>query len=87
MSRQERSASRQSWRRKNRAGDDDEEWEGDARLVRRGVGSTVARPTVRVRAPAPPVLAAFGALILPAREGQRPPRGRSTDLAFPRGGG
>eukprot|EP00959_Pyramimonas_sp_CCMP1952_P132887 2778306-Pyramimonas_sp.AAC.1 len=32
MSRQERSAGRQSWRRKYRADDDAEEWEDDASL-------------------------------------------------------
>eukprot|EP00959_Pyramimonas_sp_CCMP1952_P212918 4455295-Pyramimonas_sp.AAC.1 len=36
MSRQERSASRLSWRRKHRADDGGEGWGDDARLVRRG---------------------------------------------------
>eukprot|EP00959_Pyramimonas_sp_CCMP1952_P209068 4373309-Pyramimonas_sp.AAC.1 len=36
LGRQGRSASRQAWRRKYRADDDDEEWEDDARLARRG---------------------------------------------------
>eukprot|EP00959_Pyramimonas_sp_CCMP1952_P290402 6074075-Pyramimonas_sp.AAC.1 len=48
MSRQGRSASRRFWRRKYRADDDDEEWEDDARLARRG--RTPGRSPNRARA-------------------------------------
>eukprot|EP00959_Pyramimonas_sp_CCMP1952_P254539 5316472-Pyramimonas_sp.AAC.2 len=50
------------------------------------VGSPVARPTVRVRAPVALALAAFGALILLARGVRRPLHGGPIDPAPPRGG-
>ena len=61
LSRQERSESRQAWRRACRAGNDDEEWEVDPRLLRRGRVRSGSRGRSRARAPAALALAAFGA--------------------------